>query len=80
LGFDVENLSYSEPMQTANGLAFGAPVRLSEFKIGTIVLTDISASVCQNLSGISLLGMNVLKRLKGFTIEGNRLTLQAPDS
>ncbi len=80
LGIDVENLSYSEPMQTANGLTFGAFIHLSELKVGSLTVKDVSASVCQNLSGLSLLGMNFLKRLKGFKIEGNRLTLEAPVS
>jgi aspartyl protease family protein len=77
LGIDVENLSYNEPINTANGLAFGASVRLAEFTVGTITLHDVSASVCQNLSGHSLLGMSFLKRLKAFKIEGDRLTFEA---
>lgn len=77
LGIDVENLSYSEPIHTANGLTFGALIQISELKIGVIVVHDISASVCENLSGLSLLGMNFLKRLKGFKIEGDHLTFEA---
>lgn len=78
LGFDVDNLSYNELIHTANGDTFAAFVRLAEFKIGSILVKDIGASVNKNLSGRSLLGMNFLKRLKGFKIEGNRLTIEAP--
>jgi len=76
LGFDVENLSYRELIHTANGNTFAAPVTLAEVKIGPIVVKDLGASVSKNLSGHSLLGMNFLKRLKGFRIEGNRLTFE----
>ncbi len=78
LGFDVENLSYNDLTHTANGDTFAASVRLAEFKIGPIVVKDLGASVNRNLSGRSLLGMNFLKRLKGFRVEGNRLTIEAP--
>jgi aspartyl protease family protein len=78
LGFDVDNLSYNELTHTANGDTFAASVHLAEVKIGAIVVKDIGASVNKNLSGHSLLGMNFLKRLKSFRIEGNRLTIEAP--
>jgi aspartyl protease family protein len=78
LGFDVENLAYRELIHTANGDTFAASVYLAEFKIGPIVMQDLGASVNQNLSGHSLLGMNFLKKLKGFKIEGNLLTFEAP--
>lgn len=80
LGFDVANLSYNEPMHTANGLTFGAPIQLAELKIGNIVVHDISASVTQNLHGLSLLGMSFLQKLRGFKIEGDHLTFEAPSS
>lgn len=76
LGFDVESLSYNELIQTANGETFAASVYLGEVKVGAIIIKNLSASVNKNLSGHSLLGMNFLKRLKGFKIEGNRLTLE----
>jgi aspartyl protease family protein len=78
LGFDVENLSYRELVHTANGDTFAASVHLAEFKIGSIVVRDMGASVNKNLSAHSLLGMNFLKRLKGFRVENNRLTIEAP--
>jgi len=80
LGIDVEALTYNEPMHTANGLTFGASIRLTELKLGSIVVYDVPASVCQNLSEPSLLGMSFLQRLKGFKIEGDQLTLEAPAS
>lgn len=78
LGIDVDQLSYNEPTYTANGLTFGASVQLNEIKVGNIIVHDVSASVCQNLSQPSLLGMSFLKKLKGFKIEGDHLTLVSP--
>ncbi len=78
LGFDVENLSYRELIHTVNGDTFAAPVYLAEVKVGSIVVKDLGATVNKNLSGHSLLGMNFLKKLKGFKIEGNRLTFEVP--
>ncbi|WP_010297656.1 retropepsin-like aspartic protease family protein [Candidatus Odyssella thessalonicensis] len=76
LGVDVENLSYNEPIHTASGMDFVATTQLTDIKVGDLTLMGISASVSKNLKGHSLLGMNFLKKLKGFTVEGNRLTLQ----
>lgn len=77
LGFDVDNLSFNELIHTANGDTWAASIYLSEFKIGAIVMNDLGASVNKNLAGRSLLGMNFLKKLKGFKFEGNRLTFEA---
>jgi aspartyl protease family protein len=77
LGFDMESLSFNQPVQTANGETWAASVYLEEFKVGTIILKNLSASVSKNLSGHSLLGMNFLKQLRGFKIEGDRLIIQA---
>jgi aspartyl protease family protein len=76
LGINVNNLSYNEPMHTANGLTFGASIQLLEIKVGNIIVRNVSASVCQNLSQPSLLGMSFLKKLKGFKIEGDHLTFE----
>ncbi|MBM3633646.1 MAG: TIGR02281 family clan AA aspartic protease [Alphaproteobacteria bacterium] len=76
LGIDVESLSFNEPMQTANGISFGSPIRLAEIKVGTLILRDVTASVSQNLTHPSLLGMSFLKKLKRFKIEGDHLVLE----
>src|SRR5690606_12060939 len=78
LGFDVDSLSYSQLTQTANGATFVASVYLKEIQLGQITIQNLSASVSQNLSGCSLLGMNFLKQLKGFKIVGDTLTLEGP--
>lgn len=76
LGVDIEKLSYTIPLQTANGLVYGAPITIDELKIDTIRVQNISATVSKNLGDHSLLGMSFIKKLKGFKIEGSRLTLE----
>ncbi|MBW8309414.1 MAG: TIGR02281 family clan AA aspartic protease [Candidatus Paracaedibacteraceae bacterium] len=76
LGFDVDRLVYNSPIQTANGIDFVATVHIREIKVGELTLKDISASVSKNLTERSLLGMNFLKKIKGFQVKGNQLTLE----
>jgi len=75
-GLNPDALSYSNRFQTANGTAFGAPVRIARMSIGSIVVTDVRAAVMdRGLSG-SLLGMSFLERLSSFSVEGDTLTLK----
>jgi len=75
-GMNPDTLSYTNRFQTANGTAFGAPVRIARMSIGSIELTDVRAAVMdRGLSG-SLLGMSFLERLSAFSVEGDRLTLR----
>jgi aspartyl protease family protein len=62
-------------VETANGSIYAARIRLSEIKIGPIVIPNIPASVNKNMNGYSLLGVSFLEKLKGYKVEGNRLTL-----
>ncbi len=76
LGYDVAKLSYTLPYSTANGRIFGAPIVLGRIAVGPIVLKDVPASVNGAAMYRSLLGMSFLKRLKGFEIRGDKLTLK----
>lgn len=77
IGIDVDNLSFSVPVETANGTTFTAPVRLKSVAIGPIELTDVEALVAKpgNLKE-NLLGMSFLKRLRSYEVSGNFLTLR----
>jgi aspartyl protease family protein len=75
LGFDLKSLSFDKPYRTANGLLYGAPVRLRRVEIGPIAIDDVRASVNGAPMGTSLLGMSFLSRLKSWRVEGDRLTL-----
>ncbi|YBV97208.1 TIGR02281 family clan AA aspartic protease [Phyllobacteriaceae bacterium JZ32] len=75
-GIDTGSLSYSVPIMTANGSTSAAAVRLKTLQIGDIERHDIRALVAQDsrLSG-SLLGMNFLDTLRGFSVRGDELVL-----
>lgn len=75
LGLALDRLSFSARTQTANGVGLGAPIRLREIRIGSIVVRDVPALVNQAPMSSSLLGMTFLERLTGFSIENGTLTL-----
>jgi aspartyl protease family protein len=74
-GIDVDRLVYDVPYRTANGVGYGARVRIGRIALGDVALDDVSGSVAANL-GQSLLGMSFLRRLSGFEVRGNELILR----
>jgi aspartyl protease family protein len=75
-GYNLDALSFDRPVNTANGRAYVAYVRVESVEIGTIRLQDIAATVHRDGLDVSLLGMNVLDRLSGFERRGDRLILR----
>ena len=75
MGLSPDRLTYGRPVQTANGTGFGAPVRLREIRIESVVVRDIPALVNKAPMSSSVLGMNFLNRLSGFSVENGTLTL-----
>ncbi|MGY9003663.1 MAG: retropepsin-like aspartic protease family protein, partial [Rhodospirillales bacterium] len=73
---NVETLNFSRRYATANGVVFGAPIRLDKIEIGPIVVKAVRASVNGADMRRSLLGMSFLERLNGFNISKNILTLR----
>lgn len=76
-GIDVEGLSYTVPVRTANGTTYAAPARLRSVAVGAIRLSDVEALVAKagNLN-VSLLGMTFLNRVRSYGVAGNFLTLR----
>ncbi len=70
----LDNLG-SISMQTANGNSQGYLTRLSELRLGPIVLRDVRASVAPNLEFEVLLGMSVLRQMD-WQQRGDQLILQ----
>jgi aspartyl protease family protein len=75
LGWTPPRLTYSERYNTAAGVVYAAPVTLRSLRVGQLELYDLPASVGQQPSGISLLGMSFLKRLASYEMRGDRLIL-----
>ena len=76
-GIDLAGLSFTVPVQTANGTAYAAPVRLRDIAIGPIAFDSVEALVAKPGSlNESLLGMSFLKRLKSYEVVGDFMTLR----
>ena len=76
IGFEDGELRFTQPIMTANGRAFAAPVRLDSVSIGGIERRDVAASVAApGALAQSLLGMNFVGTLASFEIRGDRLIL-----
>lgn len=75
-GIEPDKLNYQTPVLTANGMANAANITLDSVKIGAIERRNIRAMVTQDgrMQG-SLLGMNFLNTLSGFSVRGDRLVL-----
>ncbi len=77
VGINVNNLSYTVTVMTANGRTSAAPVRLSEVAIGPIVRRNISALVAQDGQlDQSLLGMTFLSTLGSLQMQTDELKLR----
>lgn len=77
IGIDVDRLTYSVPVNTANGLTYSAPVRLKRMKLGSIVIDNVDAKVSKpGALNESLLGMSFLTRLGSFEVSGEFMTLR----
>jgi aspartyl protease family protein len=77
-GIDVDHLSFSVPVQTANGQSYAAPVRLNHISIGSVSLNRVDALIAKPGSlQTSLLGMSFLSRLRSYEFSGSYLTLRS---
>ena len=76
-GIDIKALSFTTPVQTANGTVYAAPVRVRSLSIGLLHLGDIEALVAQPGSlNENLLGMSFLRRLSSYKLSGDFMTLR----
>jgi clan AA aspartic protease (TIGR02281 family) len=79
LGIDVDGLLYIDPVETANGKSYVAPITIDSLTIGPITVKKIKGHVSKDNKGQSLLGMDFLRQLKRFTIEDGCLTMWGKD-
>jgi aspartyl protease family protein len=76
-GIDTEALRYTIAVNTANGTAYAAPVRLRSLAVGPVEIGDVEALVAKpGTLKESLLGMSFLRRLRSFDFTGEFLTLR----
>lgn len=76
-GIDLSKLSYSVPVQTANGRSFAAHIKLEYVIIGTVKMKNVEALIARpGALHQSLLGMSFLSRLRSYEFSGDFLTLR----
>ncbi len=76
-GIDLGGLNFSIPVQTANGRAVAARVRLDSVAIGPLQREDVDALVAEpGALAESLLGMSFLGRLRSYEFSGDFLMLR----
>ena len=76
-GVAKRDLSYTVPVQTANGLTYAAPVHLRTISIGPLVVHNVDALVARPGSvNENLLGMSFLMRLRSYEFSKDFLTLR----
>lgn len=77
LGFRDKDLDFGNKVATANGITHVAQVTLRVVKIGSVVISNVPASVIEG-DGLtqSLLGMSYLSKLSRFSVNKNTLVLE----
>ncbi len=77
-GIQLNALSYTVPVETANGRAFAARVRLDKVSLGELTLDQVDALVTKpGALHQSLLGMSFLSRLQSYEFSGNQLVMRS---
>lgn len=77
MGIDTSALSFTIPVQTANGTGYAAAIRLRRVAIGPIEIDGVEALVAApGALHESLLGLNFLRRLRSYEFSGDFLTLR----
>lgn len=77
IGFTDDDLSYTLIINTANGQARAAPVRLQTVTVGTVVRTNLRAMVAEpERLDQSLLGMNFISSLTAFEMRRDEVILR----
>lgn len=75
LGIDLAKLNYTKRYNTANGVAYSAPVKIKQLTIGKKTFYNLSANVTSGGLDISLLGMSLIDDFKDFKITNDMLIL-----
>lgn len=76
-GIDFEQLRFTIPVQTANGMGRAALTRLDTITVGAIQRRNIRAFVAEDGAlETSLLGMTYLETLSGYAVSKNSLELR----
>jgi len=76
IGVNINKLKFNKPYMTANGMIYGAPIKINKVKISSLEFRDIYMSVNKEKMNTSLLGMSFLNRFSEYQIIGDKLFLK----
>jgi aspartyl protease family protein len=77
-GIETNALIYSVPVETANGRAFAARIKLDKVSVGELTIENVDALVTKpGALHQSLLGMSFLSRLRSYEFSGNQLLMRS---
>ena len=76
IGFNLDELDFVHKAYTANGVVYGAKVRLKSLRIGEYAHFDVPAMVNGGALSTPLLGMAYLERFGELRIMGERMILR----
>lgn len=76
-GVNLAKLTYSVPVQTANGISTAARLKLDAVSVGPVTLRNVETLIARpGALHQSLLGMSFLSRLRSYEFTGDFLTLR----
>jgi aspartyl protease family protein len=76
IGVNVDQLTYNQASNTANGINYSASIIIPEIVIGNIKVQNVSASIVKSGLDISLLGMSFLSKLTSYSVERDLLIME----
>lgn len=76
VGIDPAKLTFNHYARTANGVVRGAGARVAKLEVGPIVRTDIAVNVTDGALDTNLLGMDFLRTLSSWRVEGDTLVMR----
>lgn len=75
-GLNIDNAAPGMAMQTANGVMVAKRASIAGLTVGPIRTTDLPIVVSDRFSGVNVLGMNFLSRLRSWRVEGDEMVLE----
>ena len=75
LGINTSDFTYNIPVNTANGISYGASTQIKNINAGNFHLKSLWVFISKDLNGESLLGMNFLNQFKEYTVKQNEMIL-----
>lgn len=76
VGININRLTYNVPVQTGNGTTYLARSHIKKLEIGRFMMRDVPILVARNQLAFSIMGVNALRRFKGYEVAGDRMKLK----